>query len=118
MWSIIFQSVVIAMCLLTEYLGYLNRITCSHLLKRHQTNIGIKNTHNGLPTTVTVTKSTELLHEAYKNVPALPEEHHKLLKFVTLSEHARMFYQNALSDIVEGDQVNNIVVHVEEEPFV
>ncbi|KAJ8882522.1 hypothetical protein PR048_014333 [Dryococelus australis] len=78
--------------------------------KEHQTNIGIINTHNGLPTTVKGTKSTELLHEEYKNVPVLPEENHisqkkrqegvgKLLKFVMLSEHARMFYKNALSDI-------------------
>ncbi|KAJ8874258.1 hypothetical protein PR048_025101 [Dryococelus australis] len=65
-------------------------------------------THNDLPTTVKVTKSTELLHEAYKK-----QENHirqkkrqdveKLPKFITLSEHARMFYQNALSDNVEGD---------------
>ncbi|KAJ8875159.1 hypothetical protein PR048_023052 [Dryococelus australis] len=63
-----------------------------------------------------------------QKVPALPEENHvsqkkrqdvdKLLKFVTLSEHPRMFYQNALSDNVEGYQDNNIVVYDEEEPFV
>ncbi|KAJ8893269.1 hypothetical protein PR048_005860 [Dryococelus australis] len=91
-------------------------------LEKHQTNIGIKNTYNGLPTTVKVTKPTDLLlHEAYKNVPVLPEENHvsqkklqdveKLLKFVTLSEHARMFYQNVLSDNVAGDKDNNIVVY-------
>ncbi|KAJ8882713.1 hypothetical protein PR048_014525, partial [Dryococelus australis] len=63
-----------------------------------------------------------------ENFPVLPEENHisqkkrqdveKFLKFVTLSEHTRMFYQNDLSDNVEGDQDNNIVVHDEEEPFV
>ncbi|KAJ8884009.1 hypothetical protein PR048_015866 [Dryococelus australis] len=89
--------------------------------KEHQTNIGVKNTYNGLPTTLKVTKSTEIFHEAYKNVPILPEENHvsqkkrqyveKLLKFVTLSEHVTMFCQNALSDNVEGDQDNNIVVY-------
>ncbi|KAJ8898126.1 hypothetical protein PR048_003486 [Dryococelus australis] len=96
--------------------------------KEHQTNIDIKNTYNGLPTTIKATKPTELLHEAFKNLPVLPEENRvsqkkrqdveKLLKFVTLNEQARMFYQNALSDNVEGYQDNNIVVYDEEEPFV
>ncbi|KAJ8893922.1 hypothetical protein PR048_006523, partial [Dryococelus australis] len=35
--------------------------------KEHQTNTGIKNTYYGLPTTVKVTKLTELLYEVYKN---------------------------------------------------
>ncbi|KAJ8896969.1 hypothetical protein PR048_002315 [Dryococelus australis] len=88
--------------------------------KEHQTNIGIENTYNGPPTTVKVTNSIELLHEAYKNISVLQEENYvsqkkrqdaeKLLKFVTLSEYARIFYQNALSDNVE-DQDNNIVVY-------
>ncbi|KAJ8872871.1 hypothetical protein PR048_026487, partial [Dryococelus australis] len=60
--------------------------------------------------------------------PILPEENHvnqkkrqdveKILKFVMLSENARIIYQYTLSDNLEGDLDNNIVVYGEEEPFV
>ncbi|KAJ8887241.1 hypothetical protein PR048_013456, partial [Dryococelus australis] len=110
MWNITFQSGVIAIYPLTKYLGDLNRkLNEYHKVFATGATVNVlvndwvvpnfmdasKKALYGLPT-VKMTKSTELLHKVYKNVPVLPEENYKLLKYVKLSEHIRKFYQNAL----------------------